>query len=140
MRSLLIAILLFLCISCSTTKVVEVEVPVETVRTEYVNNIQYDSIHVIDSIDRFIKGDTVFLYKYRDVFKCKYNTDTVVKVDSIQVPVRTTITKEVEVNKIKGYQYFLMYSGLAFILCLLFAAYKLIKKFINFIFGTPTSG
>lgn len=131
MRSLLIAILLFLCISCSTTKVVEVEVPVETVRTEYVNNIQYDSIHVIDSIDRFIKGDTVFLYKYRDVFKYKYKTDTVVKVDSIQVPVRTTITKEVEVNKIKGYQYFLMYSGLAFILCLLFAAYKLIKKFIN---------
>ena len=131
MRSLLIAILLFLCISCSTTKVVEVEVPVETVRTEDVNNIQYDSIHVIDSIDRFIKGDTVFLYKYRDVFKYKYKTDTVVKVDSIQVPVRTTITKEVEVNKIKGYQYFLMYSGLAFILCLLFAAYKLIKKFIN---------
>ena len=131
MRSLLIAILLFLCISCSTTKVVEVEVPVETVRTEYVNNIQYDSIHVIDSIDRFIKGDTVFLYKYKDVFKYKYKTDTVVKVDSIQVPVRTTITKEVEVNKIKGYQYFLMYSGLAFILCLLFAAYKLIKKFIN---------
>ena len=131
MRSLLIAILLFLCISCSTTKVVEVEVPVETVRTEYVNNIQYDSIHVIDSIDRFIKGDTVFLYKYRDVFKYKYKTDTVVKVDSIQVPVRTTITKEVEVNKIKGYQYFLMYSGLAFILCLLFVAYKLIKKFIN---------
>lgn len=131
MRSLLIAILLFLCISCSTTKVVEVEVPVETVRTEYVNNIQYDSIHVIDSIDRFIKGDTVFLYKYRDVFKYKYKTDTVVKVDSIQVPVRTTITKEVEVNKIKGYQHFLMYSGFAFILCLLFAAYKLIKKFIN---------
>lgn len=131
MRGLLIAILLFLCISCSTTKVVEVEVPVETVRTEYVNNIQYDSIHVRDSIDRFIKGDTVFLYKYRDVFKYKYKTDTVVKVDSIQVPVRTTITKEVEVNKIKGYQYFLMYSGLAFILCLLFAAYKLIKKFIN---------
>lgn len=131
MRGLLIAFFLFLCISCSTTKVVEVEVPVETVRTEYVNNIQYDSIHVIDSIDRFIKGDTVFLYKYRDVFKYKYKTDTVVKVDSIQVPVRTTITKEVEVNKIKGYQYFLMYSGLAFILCLLFAAYKLIKKFIN---------
>lgn len=131
MRGLLIAILLFLCISCSTTKVVEVEVPVETVRTEYVNNIQYDSIHVRDSIDRFIKGDTVFLYKYRDIYKYKYRTDTVVKVDSIQVPVRITTTKEVEVNKIKGYQYFFMYSGIAFILILLFGAYKLIKKFIK---------
>lgn len=131
MRGLLIAFFLFLCISCSTTKVVEVEVPVETVRTEYVNNIQYDSIHVRDSIDRFIKGDTVFLYKYRDIYKYKYRTDTVVKVDSIQVPVRITTTKEVEVNKIKGYQYFFMYSGIAFILILLFGAYKLIKKFIK---------
>ena len=131
MRGLLIALFLFLCVSCSTTKLVEVEVPVETVRTEYVNNIQYDSIHVRDSIDRFIKGDTVFLYKYRDIYKYKYRTDTVVKVDSIQVPVRITTTKEVEVNKIKGYQYFLMYSGIAFILILLFGAYKLIKKFIK---------
>lgn len=131
MRGLLIAFFLFLCVSCSTTKLVEVEVPVETVRTEYVNNIQYDSIHVRDSIDRFIKGDTVFLYKYRDIYKYKYRTDTVVKVDSIQVPVRITTTKEVEVNKIKGYQYFLMYSGIAFILILLFGAYKLIKKFIK---------
>lgn len=131
MRGLLIAFFLFLCVSCSTTKLVEVEVPVETVRTEYVNNIQYDSIHVRDSIDRFIKGDTVFLYKYRDIYKYKYRTDTVVKVDSIQVPVRITTTKEVEVNKIKGYQYFLMYSGIAFILILLFRAYKLIKKFIK---------
>lgn len=131
MRGLLIAFFLFLCVSCSTTKLVEVEVPVETVRTEYVNNIQYDSIHVRDSIDRFIKGDTVFLYKYRDIYKYKYRTDTVVKVDSIQVPVRITTTKEVEVNKIKGYQYFFMYSGIAFILILLFGAYKLIKKFIK---------
>ena len=131
MRGLLIVFFLFLCVSCSTTKLVEVEVPVETVRTEYVNNIQYDSIHVRDSIDRFIKGDTVFLYKYRDIYKYKYRTDTVVKVDSIQVPVRITTTKEVEVNKIKGYQYFFMYSGIAFILILLFGAYKLIKKFIK---------
>lgn len=128
MRGLLIAFFLFLCVSCSTTKVVEVEVPVETVRTEYVNNIQYDSIHVRDSIDRFIKGDTVFLYKYRDIYKYKYRTDTVVKVDSIQVPVRITTTKEVEVNKIKGYQHFLMYSGLAFILLIIYTIYRYIRR------------
>lgn len=128
MRGLLIAFFLFLCVSCSTTKLVEVEVPVETVRTEYVNNIQYDSIHVRDSIDRFIKGDTVFLYKYRDIYKYKYRTDTVVKVDSIQVPVRITTTKEVEVNKIKGYQHFLMYSGLAFILLIIYTIYRYIRR------------
>ena len=97
MRSLLIAILIFICASCTTTKYVDRPVPVETVRTEYVNQLYRDSVFVHDSIDRYVSGDTVYQYKYKYIYKYLNRTDTVVKTDSIQVPVeiKTTEIKEV---------------------------------------------
>ena len=124
MRSLLIAILIFICASCTTTKYVDRPVPVETVRTEYVNQLYRDSIFVHDSIDRYVQGDTVYQYKYKYIYKYLNRTDTVVKTDSIEVPVEIKTTEVKEVNKIKGYQSFLMYFGLGFILILLYKAIK----------------
>lgn len=124
MRSLLIAILIFICASCTTTKYVDRPVPVETVRTEYVNQLYRDSVFVHDSIDRYIQGDTVYQYKYKYIYKYLNRTDTVVKTDSIEVPVEIKTTEVKEVNKIKGYQSFLMYFGLGFILILLYKAIK----------------
>lgn len=123
MRALLIVILV-MCTSCSTTRYVDRTVPVETVRTEYVNQLYKDSIFIHDSIDRYIRGDTVYQYKYKYIYKYLNRTDTVVKVDSIEVPVEIKTTEVKEVNKIKGYQSFLMYFGLGFILILLYKAIK----------------
>jgi hypothetical protein len=94
MRKLLIAILLLICVSCTSTRTIEKEVPVETVRIEYINQLYRDSIFVHDSIDRYISGDTVYQYKYKYIYKYLNRTDTVVKTDSIEVPieVKTTIT------------------------------------------------
>lgn len=103
MRSLLIAILIFICASCTTTKYVDRPVPVETVRTEYVNQLYRDSVFVHDSIDRYISGDTVYQYKYKYIYKYLNRTDTVVKTDSIQVPVEVKVTEIKEVNKIRWY-------------------------------------
>lgn len=65
-------------------------VPVETVRTEYKtrDSIRFDSIYNHDSIYVLVKGDTVYQYKYKYLYKYQYlnRTDTVIKVDSIQVP------------------------------------------------------
>lgn len=128
MKSLLIAVLLLLCMSCTTTRYIEV--PIETIKTEYVNKIDYkiDSVYVRDSIDRHIKGDTLYIEKYKTVFKYRDRliTDTIIKTDSIQVPVHIETVKEV--NKIKGYQKFLIYSGVAFILLIIFVIYKYIRK------------
>lgn len=124
MRSLLIAILIFICASCTTTKYVDRPVPVETIRTEYVNQLYRDSVFVHDSIDRYVQGDTVYQYKYKYIYKYLNRTDTVVKTDSIEVPVEIKTTEVKEVNKIKGYQSFLMYFGLGFILILLYKAIK----------------
>lgn len=128
MRSLLIAILVFIVVSCTTTKYVDRPVLVETVRTEYVNQLYKDSIFVHDSIDRFISGDTVHQYKYKYIYKYFNRTDTVVKTDSIEVPVEIKTTEVKEVNRIKGYQSFLMCFGFVFILILVYKVIKFIKN------------
>lgn len=65
-------------------------VPVETVHTEYKtrDSIRFDSIYNQDSIYILVKGDTVYQYRYKYLYKCQYlnRTDTVIKVDSVQVP------------------------------------------------------
>lgn len=72
--------------SCRSIKYV----PVETVRTEYKtrDSIRFDSIYNRDSIYVLVKGDTVYQYKYKYLYKYQYlnKTDTVIKIDSIQVP------------------------------------------------------
>ena len=131
MRSLLIAILIFICASCTTTKYIDRQVPVETVRTEYVNQLYRDSVFVHDSIDRYISGDTVYQYKYKYIYKYLNRTDTLVKTDSIEVPIETKVTEIKEVNKLKGYQSFLMYLGFGFILILLYVAIKFGRTIFN---------
>lgn len=131
MRSLLVAILIFIVVSCTTTKYVDRPVLVETVRTEYVNQLYKDSIFVHDSIDRFISGDTVHQYKYKYIYKYFNRTDTVVKTDSIEVPVEIKTTEVKEVNRIKGYQSFLMCFGFVFILILVYKVIKFIKTILN---------
>lgn len=77
--------MLFVC-SCRTVKYV----PVETVKvdTTYINKLQRDSIYMLDSVYVKEKGDTVFIEKYKYLYRDKLVRDTmyISKVDSIQVP------------------------------------------------------
>lgn len=72
-------------ISCRTQYI-----PAETVRTEYKtrDSIRFDSIYNRDSIYVLVKGDTVYQYRYKYLYKYQYlnRTDTMIKVDSVQVP------------------------------------------------------
>ena len=65
-------------------------VPVENIRTEYKtrDSIRVDSIYNQDSIYVFVKGDTVYQYRYKYLYKYQYinRADTVIKTDSVQVP------------------------------------------------------
>ena len=127
MRSLLIAILIFIFASCTTTKYIDKPVPVETVRTEYINQLYRDSIFIHDSIDRYIKGDTVYQLKYKYIYKYLNKTDTIIKTDSIEIPVKIKTTEIKEVNKIKWYQSILMGLGGLFIIFLSFKLGKILK-------------
>lgn len=71
---------------CRTTQYV----PVETIKTEYKtrDSIRHDSIYQRDSIYVIDRGDTVYTYKDRYLYKYLYlnRIDTVIKTDSIQIP------------------------------------------------------
>lgn len=111
MRKLLFIIpILILLASCAAQKQI-IEVPVETVKTEYIHDTKIDSVYVRDSIDRWREGDTVFIYKEHTKYKYLNKTDTIVRVDSIPKIIKVEIVKEVEVNHIKWYQKTLMWIG-----------------------------
>jgi uncharacterized protein YbcV (DUF1398 family) len=61
MRKLLLIIMLFAIASCTTTKYIEV--PIETIKTEYAVKNVSDTTIIRDSIDRYVAGDTVYIYK-----------------------------------------------------------------------------
>lgn len=61
-------------------------IPVESVRTEYKDRLQRDSIYVQDSVFVRDKGDTVFVDRWRYVYKDKSVTDTLLVNDTIRVP------------------------------------------------------
>lgn len=104
-----IVILILMLYSCTTTKLVEV--PVEKVRTEYIHNIKTDSVFVKDSVDRWLKGDTLYIFKEHTKFKYINRTDTVCRTDTITKVVKVNVVKEVEVNHIYWYQKALMWTG-----------------------------
>lgn len=84
-------LLLGLCASCTTIKYV----PVETTRMDsiYINKVERDSIYLQDSIYIKEKGDTIFEYRYKYLFK------EIEKVDTFYVERTDTISTIVEVEK-----------------------------------------
>lgn len=118
---------MFMALLLMSCKVHEyVEVPVETIKTEYVYNGRVDSIVVKDSIDRYINGDTVILYKNHIQYRYINRTDTIVRTDTIPKITEVKIKETVEVNRLKWYQESLMWiGGVAMLLSFLYLFYVL---------------
>lgn len=108
--------------SCTTTKYVEV--PVDRVKIEYKNKIKIDTLIQKDSIITLLKGDTVFLEKYKCLYRIKEVRDTVAKIDTITTV--QTVEVEKKVNKLKNWQIILMVLGGGFIML---GLYKLLQQF-----------
>lgn len=93
---IIIIVIATLCFSaCKSIKYV----PVETIKvdTTYISQIKIDSVYYRDSIYVERKGDTVYLSKYKYLYKYIEKHDTLwrEKVDTIQVayPVEARLTK-----------------------------------------------
>ena len=123
MKSLLIVLCVLLLLSCSTTRTIEV--PVETIKKEYIYDTKIDSIIVRDSIDRWYRNDTTYIYKERIRFKYKTRIDTIIRTDTI--PKILTIEKEVKVNNVYWYQKSLMWIGSLSLVLLMLYLYKKFK-------------
>lgn len=121
MKKLLLAVLLGILLSgCASTKYVEV--PVDRVKIEYRDRVSIDTLYRNDSTIIREKGDTVFLEKYKYIYRVKELKDTINVTDTITVVKTVEVTKEV--NKLHNWQVGLMVLGGA---AIALGGYKLIK-------------
>ncbi len=107
-------------ISCTTTKIIEV--PVETIKTEYIEQVKYDSIYFKDSIYIMQKGDTIYNNKVQYLYKYKYLRDTINITDTI--PKIITVKDTQYINQLYAWQKLFIVIGIGFIL------YQIIKLVI----------
>lgn len=71
-----------------------VYIPVESVKTEYINKLSVDSIFMYDSVYLKEKGDTIFIEKYKYSYRDRLQLDTVIQKDSIRVPYPVIVEKK----------------------------------------------
>ena len=131
--------------SCRTVKYIdravvdstEIAVPITNTKIEYRDRFLYDSIYVHDSIFTLIKNDTVYISKNKETNRLVNNTDTIIKTDTIKVPVEITktVTKTEtcvnEVNKLYWWQKILIsIGGIVFVLIIIYIVLK-IKNLYN---------
>ena len=98
-------IIAFSFIGCTTTKYV----PVEKIKTEYIKDFERDTIIVKDSVYLKKINDTIYIEKYKTLFKSKIQKDTIIKTDTIPIIKEVEVIKEV--NKLKDWQIILMILG-----------------------------
>lgn len=150
----IILILMSMLTSCShKVRYVTQTVEIPKIQKEYVNRV--DSIYIkdVDSVfvDRYLKSDTQYIettkIKYRDRYAL--HTDTILKTDSIFVPVRydnpellseidnlktdSAVKEKLHKHTIKMYNYTLLIGALCLILFNFDKIKKLIKWLIKFI-------
>ena len=111
-KTIFVLLFLITIISCTTTKIVEV--PIETVKTEYIEQVKYDSIYSKDSIYIMQKGDTIYNNKIQYLYKYKYLRDTINITDTI--PKIVTIKDVQYINQLYTWQKILIVIGIGVIL------------------------
>lgn len=101
--------------------------PVETVKVEYRDKVLRDSIHLYDSVLIRMKGDTVWLEKFRYLYRDKVVRDSIFKVDSISVPY--PVVEYQEVNRLSSFQSFQIWCGRILLLFIIaYLCFRWIKK------------
>ena len=150
----IILILMSMLTSCShKVRYVTQTVEVPKIQKEYVNRVDSVFIKDVDSIyvDRYLKSDTQYIettkIKYRDRYTL--HTDTILKTDSIFVPVRydnpdliseinklktdSAVKEKLHKHTIKVYNYTLLIGALCLILFNFNKIKKIFKWLIKFI-------
>lgn len=144
MRKIWLFILVIIALtSCRAVKYIdrtvvdstEIEVPITNTKIKYRDRFLYDSIYVHDSIFTLIKGDTVYVSKNKETNRLVNKADTIIKTDTIKIPVEITktITKtEIQVketNILYWWQKSLMYLGFIVLISGIVFLITKIKKF-----------
>ena len=153
----IILILMSMLTSCSQkVRYVTQTVEVPKIQKEYVNRVDSVFIKDIDSVfvDRYLKNDTTFIEKTKIKYRDRYalHTDTILKTDSIFVPVRydnpellseidtlnhklneSAVKEKIYNHSIKVHRYVILIGALCLILFNLNKIKKIFKWLIKFI-------
>lgn len=135
----LILCLVLLLDGCRGTKTIteRVEVPVVVTQEHHTESVKIDHVRDTliqrDSVYYYVKGDTVRIEKwhYLQGTTNVVRVDTLIKVDSVQVPVEVVrqTTEIKEVNVLKWWQKGLMWAGgIGIILLVFFITVKIRTK------------
>ena len=150
----IILILMSMLTSCShKVRYITETVEIPKIQKEYVNRV--DSIYIkdVDSIytDRYIKSDTVYIEKNKIKYRNRYalHTDTILKTDSIFIPVKyqdstlleeigklktdSAVKEKIYNHSIKVHRYVILIGALCLILFNLNKIKKIFKWLIKFI-------
>ena len=124
MKHILLFIVALLLVGCKGQERI-----VETVRTEYKDRLveKVDTVSVKDSSFVYVKGDTLYIYKYRDRWREKIVRDTsyIMKTDSIEIPIyieKILSFQDKVIESLKGM--FICFC----VVCFFFVLYKLKDK------------
>ena len=118
-----ILFILILFTGCSSTRMVEV--PVDRIKIEYRDRIVRDTLIRNDSTIIRDRGDTVYIEKYKYLYKVRETRDTVNIMDTVTVVQPVEVVKEV--NRIRNWQTVLMVLGGAFLALGIYKGVKRIK-------------
>lgn len=110
MKRINLILLLSILISVYSCKSIEY-IPVETVRTEYINTHTTDTIIQNNTTIIKEKGDTIYIFKEREIYKYRDRVDTLIVNDTINTTKYVDRIEYVEVNKLKDWQIILMVLG-----------------------------
>lgn len=150
----IILILMSMLTSCShKVRYITQTVEIPKIQKEYVNRV--DSIYIkdVDSVfvDRYLKSDTQYIETTKIKYRNRYalHTDTILKTDSIFVPVRydnpellseinklktdSAVKEKLHKHTVKMYNYTLLIGALCLILFNLNKIKKIFKWLIKFI-------
>lgn len=101
-------------------------IPIDSVKTEYKDRLQLDSVRLYDSIYVRESNDTIRIERYKYLYRDKVIRDSVFVTDLVQVPY--PIIEYKEVNKLSTFQLFQMWCGrIGLALLLLLAIFKFIR-------------
>lgn len=92
MRAVFFILIAFLIAGCTRT----LYVPQEVEKIKYKDRILVDSVYYRDSVFFMLKGDTVYLEKYKYIYRDKLIRDSVYLRDSVSYPVYVDVVKEVK--------------------------------------------
>lgn len=102
----------------------------ETVRIEkeYIDRWRQDSIHLHDSIWVEKKRDTIWLEKYKTLYKEVIRRDSIFVVDSVRIDKPYPVLEIKEVNRLYHWQTLLMCLGGMLIGTLIYRLWRWWKK------------